>query len=83
MSEHQVTDFNDNFIGYDGYIASKTNVVPKIGIGILFNYTDNMAFRIISNFERHSKIKLKFAPNNNYKPFKDSYMVLSGVIFKF
>lgn len=80
----KVTDFNDNDIDYNGKIVGKTNCIPRFGIGIVVNIADNVWCRIMGHFEQHSKAKLKFAPSSNlYKPFKDAYVVLAGLIVKF
>ncbi len=79
-----VTDFNGNNIDYDGNIVGKTNVVPRIGVGVAINVADNILFRSMFYVEQHSRVKLKLAPNpNEYKPFDNAYTVLAGFIIRF
>lgn len=72
-----------NVSAYNGVIASKTTLVPRLGMGFSLISSPTISWRIMGYFEKFSKIKYKTAPSvGNYRPFKNAYTWLVGVLVK-
>lgn len=69
--------------GYNGVIASKTTLVPRLGLGFSLISSPTVSWRVMGYFEKFSKIIYKTAPSvGNYKPFKNGCSCLIGMMVK-
>ena len=61
-------------------IVSKTTVVPRVGLGLRYLFTDTFGIRSMWYFDKNSRIKLRHVPAlGTDKPFRDANTITVGL----